>query len=276
MTDVNNRADLSTLKLAELQALAGSLGIAGASKLRKGDLVDAINENQNTTTADSGPVIEEAPDVETRTVEASTEAPVEAPPVAVRKRASRRVTSADTEAIAAAGAGVGAPVVDAPIQVIETPAEAIVPATSADTAEAPAKSAPRSARAHAAQAASGLEDPTPADVAVGEDAAAAGDNAEGDNTDNSEADNADSADNSEGGSTRSSRNRAISARFSRPVRTMSTVTFCPVIEIACRTAAGAVTTSWPATVAVPESGCSSVVRIEIVVVLPAPLVPSSA
>ncbi|MCU1412063.1 MAG: transcription termination factor Rho, partial [Rhodoglobus sp.] len=54
MTDVNiratsaeSRADLSTLKLAELQALASSLGISGASKLRKGDLVDAINENQD-------------------------------------------------------------------------------------------------------------------------------------------------------------------------------------------------------------------------------------
>ena len=46
VTDVNNRADLSALKLAELQALATSLGIGGASKLRKGELVNAINENQ--------------------------------------------------------------------------------------------------------------------------------------------------------------------------------------------------------------------------------------
>ena len=47
MTDVNTRADLSALKLAELQALASSLGISGASKLRKGDLVNAINDNQD-------------------------------------------------------------------------------------------------------------------------------------------------------------------------------------------------------------------------------------
>ena len=36
------------MRLPELQALAAERGITGASKLRKGDLVDAINENQNT------------------------------------------------------------------------------------------------------------------------------------------------------------------------------------------------------------------------------------
>ena len=33
------------MKVAELQALAASLGIPGASKLRKGELVAAINDN---------------------------------------------------------------------------------------------------------------------------------------------------------------------------------------------------------------------------------------
>ncbi|MCS5719284.1 transcription termination factor Rho [Herbiconiux sp. CPCC 205763] len=42
MTDVNTQADLSTLKVSELQAIAAQLGMAGASKLRKGDLVEAI------------------------------------------------------------------------------------------------------------------------------------------------------------------------------------------------------------------------------------------
>ena len=177
MTDVNTRADLSALKLAELQALASSLGISGASKLRKGELVDAINENQDNNSSEP---------VDGVQVPAEEAAPQE--PVAVRKRASRRVTSADTEAIAAASVGAGAPVVEQ-----AEPVEAA--AAEAPVEEAPAaKSAPRSARSHTARAESGIEDPTPADVAVGEEApeAQSGDDAE---------------QGEEGGSTRSSRNR---------------------------------------------------------------------
>jgi len=105
VTDVNTRADLSALKLAELQALASSLGISGASKLRKGDLVDAINENQDNTT-------EPVDGVQDRALDTPAEEATPQEPVAVRKRASRRVTSADTEAIAAASVGAGAPVVE--------------------------------------------------------------------------------------------------------------------------------------------------------------------
>ena len=195
MTDVNiratsadSRADLSTLKLAELQALASSLGISGASKLRKGDLVNAINENQDNT---SEPV--EGLQV------LAEEAPLQEP-VAVRKRASRRVTSADTEAIAAAGAGVGAPVVDAPAaQQAEQPqaeqpqGEQAQSDQAQEAQEAPAAKAPRSSRSRSAGPVA--EDPTPADVAVGEDAP--------------ESDDAEASDEGEqeGGSTRSSRNR---------------------------------------------------------------------
>jgi transcription termination factor Rho len=46
VTDVNTQADLSTLKVSELQAIAAGLGMAGASKLRKGDLVEAIRRAQ--------------------------------------------------------------------------------------------------------------------------------------------------------------------------------------------------------------------------------------
>ncbi len=135
--------------------------------------MDAINENQDTESTESAAVVE-APVAEAPAAE-----------VPVRKRASRRVTSADTEAIAAAGAGVGAPVVDAP-------AEAAAPA------EKPV-SAPRSARSHVAETVAEApeavaEDPTPADVAVGEDAP-------------SDAESADENGEQEGGQTRSSRNR---------------------------------------------------------------------
>ncbi|TAJ49740.1 MAG: transcription termination factor Rho [Herbiconiux sp.] len=50
MTDVNTRADLSTLKVSELQAIATGLGMVGASKLRKGDLVEAIRLVQDGAT----------------------------------------------------------------------------------------------------------------------------------------------------------------------------------------------------------------------------------
>ena len=197
MTDVNNRADLSTLKLAELQALATSLGINGASKLRKGDLVNAINENQD----NNGDTAVDAPEQEAAEQDApQQEAPAQEP-VAVRKRASRRVTSADTEAIAAAGAGIGAPVVDAPVV-----AEPVVAqAEAAD--EAPADAAPtgiarRSSRSHVAQAAAPVEDPTPADAAVGEDGSDEADSAQNDG-----AQNDGEQGEQEGGSGRSSRNR---------------------------------------------------------------------
>ncbi len=42
MTNVNISAELSTLKVSELQAIAAQLGMAGASKLRKGELIEAI------------------------------------------------------------------------------------------------------------------------------------------------------------------------------------------------------------------------------------------
>ena len=148
--------------------------------------MDAINENQDNTTE---PPVENIDGVQ---VPAEEAAPQE--PVAVRKRASRRVTSADTEAIAAAGAGVGAPVVQAP----EAAAEA--PSAEAPAVEAPAANAPRSARSHVAETVA--EDPTPADVAVGEDAPESDDAAEGDAAEGDAAEGE-----QEGGSTRSSRNR---------------------------------------------------------------------
>ncbi len=96
-SSVNVPADLSTLKLAELQQLATDLGVAGVSKLRKGELVDAINQNQNPADAEAPAV--EAPAVEADVVadaavdstdEATTDAVADAGP---RRRGSRRVTS---------------------------------------------------------------------------------------------------------------------------------------------------------------------------------------
>ncbi len=57
MTDVDtaatDRASLSRLKLPELQALAAERGIAGAAKLRKGELVDSLSENPDAPVSDA-------------------------------------------------------------------------------------------------------------------------------------------------------------------------------------------------------------------------------
>jgi len=88
VTDVV-RTNPSSLKLAELQVLAAELGISGASKLRKGELVDLINENQDASTDVVTPAVEDAV------------APA-------KKRAPRRATMVDAEARAAAEAAAAA------------------------------------------------------------------------------------------------------------------------------------------------------------------------
>jgi transcription termination factor Rho len=115
VTDVNvrattdSRAALSALRLPELVALANERGIAGASKLRKGELVDALDANTevlNDQNRQSAPqdqletAIESAQDAAVESASAS--APVESAPAApaTRKRAPRRATTADAEAIA--------------------------------------------------------------------------------------------------------------------------------------------------------------------------------
>ncbi|MDF1479974.1 transcription termination factor Rho [Leifsonia sp. H3M29-4] len=164
MTDVSIRAngaetrtDLAALTVAELQALAAERGISGASKLRKGELVDAITEKQ----ADEQVAQPAAQPVSEQSAPAAE--PAESAGIPVRKRTSRRATSADVDPNAVIPAG--APVV-------EPRAET---ASRAET-EPRAETQPRSASAHVAQAESGLEaptqhpteDPTPADVRVGE------------------------------------------------------------------------------------------------------------
>jgi transcription termination factor Rho len=123
VTNVNIHADgvdlsrLSTLRVAELQALAGELGIQGASKLRKGELVDAITASQSTAAqpAASEPAASEPAAAASVVVDAPVEV---APPVAApaaetepaaeaapKKRVSRRVSTATS---APAGAHVNA------------------------------------------------------------------------------------------------------------------------------------------------------------------------
>jgi len=178
VTDVNlrasgaeSRATLIALRLPELQALALERGIVGASKLRKGELVDALDETSPTTQQDLD-TIEGAPE-----------------PVAVRKRTSRRVTSADTDIIGSTELPPGAPVPDAVPAVAHGPAADV---DSADIDSADVDSADiDSADVDSAHVDSAEVDPT-------DRAAASGEQVETDDAD---------AGQPEGGGTRSSRNR---------------------------------------------------------------------
>ncbi len=91
----DSSANLASLRVPELLALANELGISGAAKLRKGELVDAISEIQNNSTpADSA----QATSTQDSPV---ADAPASAP-VAVKKRASRRASTAVVDTAAAA------------------------------------------------------------------------------------------------------------------------------------------------------------------------------
>jgi transcription termination factor Rho len=86
-----SRASLSALRLPELVALASERGIAGATKLRKGELVDALsadNDDNNNNDDNTAGAPEQA--IEAAAAELAIEAP--------KKRASRRATTADVAA----------------------------------------------------------------------------------------------------------------------------------------------------------------------------------
>ncbi|MBG6239660.1 transcription termination factor Rho [Mycetocola sp. CAN_C7] len=169
MTNVNIRIDtesganLSSLKVSDLQLLASRWGIQGASKLRKGELVEKISEAQAASEVD-GAAQPGIPQAELP-IEAPAESPVqveapaivaeqpsaEAEPVApvVKKRAPRRATTQSAkEAAPVAAAGhvnsddatrnpetpaaepQNPPVADAPVD--DAPAETAAPQQQAD------------------------------------------------------------------------------------------------------------------------------------------------
>ena len=109
MTDTTN---LSGLKLAQLQELASSLGVAGISKLRKGDLVAAIEAKRGDDAAaapdaTTAPDINAAPEASAADVPAAQDAPVAATEdaeaaatTAPARRGSRRATTGTVTATA--------------------------------------------------------------------------------------------------------------------------------------------------------------------------------
>ncbi|GAA3672157.1 transcription termination factor Rho [Micrococcus yunnanensis] len=108
-TTPTNGGGLASLKLAQLQALASQLGIAGGSRMRKADLVTAISDHQrggsvaDLDAAERAAQASAAPAAETAAAAASSE---DAAPAAARqaRRRSRRA-DADTSAPAAAQDG---------------------------------------------------------------------------------------------------------------------------------------------------------------------------
>jgi transcription termination factor Rho len=115
LTDVDtaatDRAALSRLKLPELQALAAERGIAGAAKLRKGELVDSLSDTPEAEAS----VTDAAPAAEAPVSDApvADEAPVVADGDTIPARRSRRAT-ASTEEVAALAVEI--PVVEAPAE----------------------------------------------------------------------------------------------------------------------------------------------------------------
>jgi transcription termination factor Rho len=147
VTDLTVRASrpdsiaLAKLRLPELQALALELGLSGSSKLRKGELVDAISEIQNSSetpsAADDAPVASETPVVAS---DAASDEAASAP--VVKKRASRRASTSIVDAAAAE-----APVIESTQREPRRPA----------AARATAKAEPTSVSRHVNRAESGLD-----------------------------------------------------------------------------------------------------------------------
>jgi len=132
---VANRTRLSALKVAELQELAVSLGIAGASKRRKGELVELISAHQDADVALDVPV--EAP---------ASEAPADSQARPVEAEAAPEPVAAEPEQREAPVDPVEAPVADvaADAAAPESPATegSAEAAASVEAAEAPAETRP--------------------------------------------------------------------------------------------------------------------------------------
>jgi transcription termination factor Rho len=107
VTDVNLRApgaeartDLAGLKVAELQALANALGITGAARLRKSDLVQAITAHQSVDSSTPAFVAEAAPASDETSAPAADEQSAEQPVMLDLPSNTVAETTAETEDVA--------------------------------------------------------------------------------------------------------------------------------------------------------------------------------
>jgi transcription termination factor Rho len=160
VTDVNTHgstvdltADLSGLRVAELQALATRLGLGGASKLRKGELVQAISDLRAASAEDAPAAIADAvgpddaavaPDVDATGVEAEPADVAEQSAPQPEAPAELPTPVESTEADTADVLEQAAPTVDEPSATAaeSAPVELELPAAAEPVAE-PAERAPR-------------------------------------------------------------------------------------------------------------------------------------
>ena len=103
MTETSSaQPSLSTMRLAELQSLAGSMGLKGTSRMRKSELVAAIREarGSSASTPDSHSTSKSSPDAGTSnaadssSASAASEPAPEQPPAAASGRSRRRRATA--------------------------------------------------------------------------------------------------------------------------------------------------------------------------------------
>jgi transcription termination factor Rho len=142
VTDVNLRApgaetrtDLAGLKVAELQALANALGITGAARLRKSDLVQAITAHQANDSSTPAFVADEAPASDETPAPAAEEQSAEQPVMLDLPSNTVADTAVEPEAVAA----------DAPVDEVASTQLPQIELPQVDTS-APRKRAPRRAK----------------------------------------------------------------------------------------------------------------------------------
>ncbi|WP_043670724.1 transcription termination factor Rho [Clavibacter michiganensis] len=148
MTDVDTRAsdaDLSTLRVSQLQAIASELGIPGGSKLRKGELVTAISEiraARGLTASDD----EAAPASDAPAAEAPAEAAGATPEVADAAPAVEEAPASEPVVADVAPVADAAPVAE-PVAPVADAAPVAEPVADEAPAEQPARSGRGSRRA---------------------------------------------------------------------------------------------------------------------------------
>ena len=146
---VVNRTRLSAMKVAELQELASSLGISGASKRRKGELVDLISaHNDGTAELD---VVVEAESAES--AEASVADAVESVEAPVFEAEVVETPAPESEAPADAPAETAVVADEAPAEAAPAPAEASGVAAPAEERAEPVRRGRQPRRATSATAA---------------------------------------------------------------------------------------------------------------------------
>ena len=141
---------LAGLKLAQLQALAGQLGITGGSRMRKGDLVTAISNHQRGGAVADRPVRgakTETAKADVATAGSAPEAAAQAP-AAEQAAPERPARTRNRNRRAASDGVVTAPAAEAPARNAAEPAQAEAPREETPREETPREEQPQRERSN--------------------------------------------------------------------------------------------------------------------------------